>query len=70
MIHERFNKVDERFNGALQQFDDIRVEIRSIRERLESLEEKHIPLAKQDELWQRVHRIEDKLGIPHELARG
>lgn len=61
-------EVDERFNGVDQQLAEIRVEIRQIRGRLESLEEKHIPLAEQDELWQRLRRIEDKLGLPHELA--
>jgi archaellum component FlaC len=61
-------EVDERFNGIEQQLESMRAEIRSIREQLERLEEKSIPLAEQDELWQRIRRIEDKLGLPHELA--
>ena len=61
-------EMDERFNGIEQQLESMRAEIRSIREQLERLEEKSIPLAEQDELWQRVRRIEDKLGLPHELA--
>lgn len=61
-------EMDERFNGIEQQLESMRAEIRSIREQLERLEEKSIPLAEQDELWQRVRRIEDKLGLPHELV--
>jgi septal ring factor EnvC (AmiA/AmiB activator) len=67
-VDKRFGLVDERFNGIEQQLESMRSEIRSIREQLERLEEKSIPLAEQDELWQRVRRIEEKLGLPHELS--
>jgi phage host-nuclease inhibitor protein Gam len=68
-MEQGFASVDERFNGIDQQLESMRAEIRSIRGQLERLEEKSIPLSEQDELWERIRRIEAKLGLPHELAR-
>jgi hypothetical protein len=37
---------------------------RSVNERIDKLQEVQIPLSEQDELWQRIKRIENHLGLP------
>lgn len=56
----RFAAIDERLDDVDRQLRDIRGDIRELREISISLDE-------QDELRRRLVRVEDHLGLPHEL---
>lgn len=71
MVARGFEAVDNRFDHVESRIDTLETEMRdgfrSVNERIDKLQEIQIPLPEQDELWQRVRRCEDKLGLPDEL---
>jgi tetrahydromethanopterin S-methyltransferase subunit G len=70
-VDKRFEDVDKRFDHIESRIDTVETEIhngfRSVNERIDKLQEVQIPLPEQDELWQRIKRIEKHLGLPHDL---
>lgn len=63
--------VDERFEQVHQELNDFKQEtadnFRQVRREIADLREETMPIAEQSELRLRVHRIEDHLGLPHEV---
>jgi regulator of replication initiation timing len=63
-VDERFDRVDERFEHANQETTD---QFRQVHREIADLRENTMPLEEQSELRLRVRRIEDHLGLPHEV---
>jgi methyl-accepting chemotaxis protein len=63
--------VDERFEHVHQELNDFKQEtadnFRQVHREVADLREVTMPLEEQSELRLRVHRIEDHLGLPHEV---
>lgn len=70
-VDKRFADMDRRFDHIESRIDTVETEMhngfRSVNERIDKLQEVQIPLSEQDELWQRIKRIENHLGLPHDL---
>ncbi len=70
-VDKRFEAVDARFEHLESRINTLETEMhngfRSVNERIDKLQEVQIPLSEQDELWQRIRRIEKHLGLPHEI---
>ena len=46
---------------------EVRTGFRDVRRDIHQLSEKSIPLSEQDEIWQRIRRIEDHVGLEQQL---
>ena len=77
-MEERFEAIDRRFEEQRAymdaRFDNLEHKVQSLREdilearlAIQKLEKSSMPLAEQEELRARLARIEDHLGLPHEL---
>ena len=77
-MEERFEAIDRRFDEQQAymdaRFDNLEYKIQSLREdilearlAIQKLEKSSMSLAEQEELRARLARIEDHLGLPHEL---
>jgi SMC interacting uncharacterized protein involved in chromosome segregation len=73
-IEERFEAVDKRFDEMSTRFDNLEHKVSGLREdvfdvrlAIQELREISISLDEQAELRARMVRIEDHLGLPHEL---
>lgn len=77
-LEARVESLDERV-GALEKdiatlrrdLDELTMEVRTgfrdVRRDIHQLSEKSIPLSEQDEIWQRIRRIEDHVGLQQNL---
>ena len=73
-VDERFKVVDERFDEMGARFDNLehrlsglREDVLEVRLAVKELREISISLDEQAELRRRLVRVEDHLGLPHEL---
>lgn len=61
---ERFEKLDHQLEEFKQETAD---NFRQVHREIADLREETMPLAEQSEVRLRVHRIEEHLGLPHEV---
>ena len=59
--------MDARFDNLEHKVQSLREDILEARLAIQKLEKSSMPLAEQEELRARLARIEDHLGLPHEL---
>lgn len=70
-LDKRVTALENDISTLRREFDELTVEVRTgfrdVRRDIHTLSEKSIPLAEQDEIWHRIRRIEDHVGLPQNL---
>ena len=66
-IDQNFQKVFEILSRHSEILDRHETKLADIQSTVQRIDEKTIPLDEQDELWQRIRRIEEHLGLSHDL---
>ena len=67
-FQDLYTHLDNIENNMDSGFSYLKGEVRDLRADIKSLQETNIPHAEYEEIRQRLLRIEDKLGLPHELS--